>query len=78
MKMFPESLSGVPHSLGMPQPKHPASRGKLPGTRQTIDGDEPIKGTRESWPLGTEGSAVEREAVLWPQIELFGPAFEPM
>ena len=29
-----------------------SGRGKLPGTRQTIDGDQPRKGTREAWPLG--------------------------
>ena len=46
--------------------------------RQTIDGSEPRKGTRETWPLGAEVTAVEGEAVLGLQIELFGPALEPM
>ena len=51
-----------------------SGRGKPSELRQTIDGDEPRKGTREAWPVGQEATAVEEgcplaaDRVLWASV----------
>ena len=67
-KMFLERISGVPPLPWYVSVETPCRRGKLPGMRQTIDGSEPIKGTRRcmawarAWRWG-EGRPVPESAL---------------
>jgi hypothetical protein len=47
-----------------------SGRGKLPRTRQTIDGDAPRKGTHGAWPVVRKNSILTMLDAILPPLNL--------